>query len=181
MRDKAHLQPGVHLCVNGASGGVGSFAIQIAKIFGAHVTAVCSERSAELVRRLGADEVRDYTRENIIDGTIHYDVIFDTRNNHSLKEWRKIVRPKGVLVSVNPVLKNPLTQLMFRGRRLESVFVHPSGTDLETLNNWISTGQLRPVLEKRYPLRDAADAHRYSETLRVQGKLVLIVDENVPT
>lgn len=179
LRDKAHLQRDAHLLINGASGGVGSFAIQIAKAMGAHVTAVCSTRNADLVRRLGADEVRDYTHEDITTGEARYDVIFDTRDNHSFWKWQQILRPKGVLVSVNPVLENPVTRLLvsLRGHQLKSIFVHPSGSDLETLNGWIATGQIRPVIDQAYPLVDAAVAHRYSETTRAQGKLVLIVNK----
>ncbi len=181
LRDKARLQAGSQLLVNGASGGVGLFAIQIAKSLGARVTAVCSERNADLVRSLGADEVRDYTREDITTGKERYDVVFDTRDNHSFWQWQRILRPKGVLVSVNPVLKNPVTQLLFalRKKRIESVFVQPSGADLETLGKWIATGQLRPVVDKYYPLTEAVEAHRYSETKRARGKLVLIVDEKL--
>lgn len=180
LRDKAHLQRNAHLLLNGASGGVGLFALQIAKIMGARVTAVCSERNAELVRRFGADEIRDYSHEDITAGEARYDVIFDTRDNHPFWKWQKILRSKGVLVSVNPVLGNPMTQLLvgLRGRRLKSMFVHPSGTDLEILNGWIIAGQLRPVIDQWYQLADAVVAHRYSETARVRGKLVLIVDEN---
>ena len=179
LRNKAHLQTGSQLLINGASGGVGLFAIQIAKIMGAHVTAVCSERNADLVRSLGADEVRDYTREDVTTGETRYDAVFDTRDNHSFWQWQRIVKRNGVLVSVNPVLRNPLTQLLFllKGKRIESVFVQPSGKDLEILTKWIATDQLRPIIDTYYPLADAVNAHRYSETKRARGKLVLIVDE----
>ncbi len=181
LRDKARIQNGSQLLINGASGGVGLFALQIAKIMGARVTAVCSERNADLVRSLGADEVRDYTREDVTTGNEHYDVVFDTRNNHPFWQWQRILRQKGVLVSVNPVLRNPITRLLFalKGQRIESVFVQPSGADLETLSEWIGTGQLRPVIDKYYPLADAVAAHLYSETKRARGKLVLIVDEKL--
>jgi len=181
LRDKAHLQPAAQVLINGASGGVGLFAIQIAKILGAQVTAVCSERNADLVRSLGADEVRDYTREDVTTGDVHYDVVFDVRDNHSFWQWQRIVKWNGVLVSVNPVLRNPLTQLLFtlRGKRIESVFVQPSAKDLETLSKWIATGQLRPIIDKYYPLADAVEAHRYSETKRARGKLVLLVNEEL--
>ncbi len=181
LRDKARLQSGLQLLINGASGGVGLFALQIAKIMGAQVTAVCSERNAELVRSLGADEVRDYTREDVTTGNAHYDAVFDTRDNHSFWQWQRILRPKGVLVSVNPVLSNPATRLLFalRGKRIESIFVQPSGADLETLNKWIATGQLRPVIDRYYALTDAVEAHRYSETKRARGKLVLLVNEKL--
>ncbi len=181
LRDKARLQTGSQLLINGASGGVGLFAIQIAKIMGAQVTAVCSERNADLVRGLGADKVRDYTRADVTVGKTRYDAVFDVRDNHSFWQWQRIVKWSGVLVSVNPVLRNPLTQLLFalRGKRIESVFVQPSGADLETLSKWIATDQLRPVIDKYYPLTDAIEAHHYSETKRARGKLVLLVNEEL--
>ena len=181
LRDKARLQTRSQLLINGASGGVGLFAIQIGKILGARVTAVCSERNAELVHSIGADEVLDYTRADVTVGKTPYDVVFDARDNHSFWQWQRIVKRNGVLVSVNPVLRNPLTQLLFtlRGQRIESVFVQASGTDLETLSKWIATGQLRPIIDKYYPFADAVEAHRYSETKRARGKLVLLVNEEL--
>ncbi len=181
LRDRAKVQVGFEVLINGASGGVGLFAIQIAKILGARVMAVSSERNANLVRSAGADSVRNYTREAIPGGQARYDVIFDTRNNHPFWQWEKILRPQGVLVSVNPALKNPVTRLLFglKGHRVESLLVQPSGKDLETISTWITSGQIRPIIDKQYPLTDAIAAHKYSETARARGKLVLVVDENL--
>ncbi len=102
LRDKAKLEPGQRLLINGASGGVGSFAVQIAKAMGARVTAACSGRNADLVGRLGADEVMDYTQEDVTAAGAGYDVIFDAANAHAFRQWRRTLRPGGVLVTVNP-------------------------------------------------------------------------------
>ncbi len=178
LRHKAQLQPNMHVLINGASGGVGTFAVQIAKAMGARVTAVCSERNADLVRSLGADAVRDYTKEDVTDGTGRYDRVFDAIGNHSFLKWRRVLVPQGMLVSVHPLVGNPISQVMARltGRRLASVIVQPSGSDLETITGWINAGQVRPVIDQVYPLAEAAAAQRYSETQRARGKLVLVVD-----
>jgi NADPH:quinone reductase-like Zn-dependent oxidoreductase len=179
LRDKARLQPGARVLIYGASGGVGTFAVQIAKTSGASVTAVCSEANAELARRLGADEVIDYARENFTTRQAEYDVIFDAIGSYSLGQVRKALRPKGVLVSVNPVRGNPLARFFasLKGsKQIASVVVRPDGSDLETLNSWFAAGQIRVVLDKQYAWNEASEAQRYSETLRVRGKLVLVVD-----
>jgi NADPH:quinone reductase-like Zn-dependent oxidoreductase len=178
LRDKAQLQPNMHLLVNGASGGVGTFAVQIAKAMGARVTAVCSGRNADLVRSLGADAVRDYTQADITGGNDRYDRVFDAIGHYPFLKWRRVLVPQGMLVSVHPLVGNPISQGLARlsGRRLASVIVQPSGTDLETLTGWMNAGQVRPVIDQVYPLAEAAAAHRHSETQRAQGKLVLVVD-----
>lgn len=180
LRDKAALQPDQQVLINGASGGVGTFAVQVAKAMGARVTAVASGRNEELVRSLGADEFRDYTREDVT-REAQYDVVFDAVNMFPWRKARRVLRRGGTLVSVNPVLAIPVFRLVARlgGWRLRSLFVQPSGADLETLNTWINHEQVRPVIEQCYPLADVQAAHRHSETERVRGKLVLIVDEQL--
>lgn len=181
LRDEANLQAGEHILIYGASGGVGTFAVQMAKTMGARVTAVCSGRNVELVRSLGADEVLDYTQDDIFAEGAQYDAIFDAANSYSFWRWRRILRPKGTVVTVNPIIGKItppfLTQLF--GGHLKSFFVQPSGTNLETISQWIAEGTLRPVVEAYYPVVDAADAHERSESLRVRGKLVLVVDERL--
>jgi NADPH:quinone reductase-like Zn-dependent oxidoreductase len=182
LRDKAGLKPGQHVLINGASGGVGSFAVQIAKALGARATAVSSGRNADLVRGFGADEVLDYTRQDATTGDASYDAVFDTVGNRPFRSWRRVLSKGGVFVTVAPSFGNlalqPLTRLA-GGKRLVAFFVRPSGTDLETLSGWISSGQVQPVIDRTYPLIDAAEAHRYSETRRARGKLVLVVDEEL--
>lgn len=178
LRDRARVQPATRVLVNGASGGVGSFAVQIAAALGARVTGVCSGRNADLVRDLGADDVRDYTLESAIpDDPV--DVVFDAADTGAFRSWRPALRPGGVLVTVDIGKGNPVARLVARatggGRRLTSLLVQPSGEDLATVAAWIDDGRVRPVVERTYPLEQAADAHLASETRRTRGKLVLTV------
>ena len=182
LRDKAKLMAGDHVLINSASGGVGSFAVQISKAMGARVTAMCSERNIELVRGLGADEIIDYTRGDITAAGPRYDVVFSAVNTLPFLRWRRALRPGGRIVTVNPLFENAVIARLARaiGRvGLEGVLVQPSGADLEAVGSWISVGKVRPVIDRTYPLSDAAAAHRYSESPRVRGKLVLIVDERL--
>jgi NADPH:quinone reductase-like Zn-dependent oxidoreductase len=181
LRDRAGLAEGDHVLINGASGGVGTFAVQIAKVMGARVTAVSSGRNAALVRGLGADEVIDYTKRDVTVGDARYDVVFDAVNVFSVWRALRVLRENGVFVTVNPLtgMLSPGWLARFRGgRRVESVFVQPGG-DLEVVGGWISSGDVRPVVDRSYPLSDAAAAHRYSESKRACGKLVLVVDERL--
>jgi NADPH:quinone reductase-like Zn-dependent oxidoreductase len=182
LRDKADLQPGTHVLINGASGGVGTFAVQIAKALGAHVTAACSGRNLALVREIGADEAIDYTQGDITAGEPRYDVIFDAANAISFRRARRVLRPNGTFVTVNPLIGNLSPDWLARlrgGRKIRSLFVQPGGDDLRTLNRWIEAGLVRPVIEQRFALADAAAAQGRSETGRVRGKLVLVVDERL--
>lgn len=177
--DVAVLEPGMRVLINGASGGVGSFAVQIAKVFGAHVTAVCSGKNMDAVHQLGVDEVLDYTRTDITVGEAQYHVIFDAVNAHPFRRWQRRLRPGGQVVTVNPLAGKirPRWLSYFQGgRRLKSVFVQPSGADLTTLGRWIAAGHVRPLIDASYPLANVVVAHRYSETQRARGKLVLVVD-----
>lgn len=181
LRDRANLQPCMRVLIYGASGGVGTFAIQIAKAMGAsHVTAVCSGRNAELVRSLGADDVIDYTQTNLFQIADKYDVIFAAIWNHTFWQWRQLLSPQGVVVSVNPLAENPLNKFLIRLRgqqRLRSVVVKPEKNDLNILREWIENERIRPLIDRQYPLTSAAEAQDYSESKRVRGKLVLIVNE----
>ena len=182
LRDKAELMAGDHVLVNGASGGVGTFAVQISKAMGARVTARCSERNIELVRGLGADEIIDYTRDHITTAESRYDVVFSAVNTLPLLPWRRALRPGGKIVTLNPLFENTLIARLasiISRVRLEGVLVRPSGADLEAVGALISAGKVRPVIDRSYPLHEAAAAHRYSESRRVRGKLVLIVDERL--
>jgi len=178
LRDKAGVSDGCEVLVYGASGGVGSFAVQVAKSLGGRVTAAASGRNAEFVRALGADEVVDYSQ-----GIDHlgprFDVVFDAVDKLPFRRSRRLLRPRGVVVTTNPIAEwLALNFLAFLrgGRRLRSVFVEPRGTDLELLGGWIAGGRIRPHIERSFPLAEAADAQRLSEAGRVRGKLVLIVN-----
>lgn len=182
LRDKAELESGEHVLIHGASGGVGTFAVQISKATEARVTAACSGRNVELERGLGADEVVDYTSEDAAARGPRYDVVFGAVNTLSILRWRRALRPGGRIVTVNPLLESEVFGRLVHaiGRvRLEGVLVQPSGADLETVGTWISAGKIRLIIDRSYPFSDAATAHRYSESRRVRGKLVLVVDEQL--
>ena len=182
LRDEANLAAGDHVLVNGASGGVGTFAVQISRAMGARVTAVASGRNADLVSGLGADEFLDYTREDATTGKARYDAVFDAVNVLSFRKARRVLKPNGVFVTVNPFIGrlSPGWLSRFRdGRRIRSFLVRPDGADLEGIGAWIEAGEVRPVIERAYPLADAAEAHRHSESRRARGKIVLVVDEEL--
>ena len=172
LRDHAGLEPGGRVLVNGASGGVGTFAVQIARVIGATVVAVTSGRNADLARTLGADEVLDYTRDDVTAGEARFDVVFDAVNVLPFRKVRRVLKPDGVFVTVNPIagrLSPPWLSRFRDGKRISSFLVR----------DWIVSGAVRPIIERSYPLTRAAAAHRHSESRRARGKLVLVVDERL--
>ncbi len=181
LRKLSQVQAGMRVLVNGASGGVGSFAVQIAKALGAHVTGVASTRNLAFVRDLGADATIDYTAQSPDAWPGTYDVIFDAVGVHPYKALGALLTPRGTMVTINFIYGNPLAAARVRltggGKRLKSFLVKPNGSDMEALNIWIEQGKIRPVVGGCYPLAAAAAAQRESETKRVRGKLVLVVDE----
>ena len=182
LRNEANLAAGDHVLVNGASGGVGTFAVQISRAMGARVTAVSSGRNADLVSGLGADEFLDYTREDATTGKARYDAVFDAVNVLSFRKARRVLKPNGVFVTVNPFIGRLSPGWLSRlreGRRIRSFLVRPDGADLEGIGAWIEAGEVRPVIEHAYPLADAAEAHRRSESRRARGKLVFVIDEEL--
>ena len=166
--------------INGASGGVGTFAVQLAGIFGAEVTAVCSAKNAGLVEGLGADRVVDYGEEDFTGHLDRYDVIFDVVGNRSFNACRRALRPGGIYVTTELLPGNFLWQVLtFPGenRKARVVIVKTSGRDLGLLKSLFEACRLRVVLDEVYPLEDAAAAHAYGETERARGKIVLKVGE----
>jgi NADPH:quinone reductase-like Zn-dependent oxidoreductase len=185
LRDTAKLKAGQHVLVIGAAGGVGSFAVQLAKAFGAKVTGVCSTRKVELVRSLGADTVVDYTRESLGRG---YDLIIDTAGNRSLKELRAAMTPAGTLVIVGGEgggrwfggIDRQMRASMLSGfakQRMRTLLGLTKRADLEVLKGFIESGQLRPVVDRVYPLAQVSDAIRAWTTSHATGKVVIRVTD----
>jgi len=186
LRDKAQLHAGEKVLINGASGGVGTFAVQIAKAFGAEVTAVCSTRHVDLVRSLGADQVIDYTKDDFTRGAVHYDVILDNVSNHSFVEYYRVLTPQGRLVvvggqpgnwigSLTPFLK-ALVLSHFMKQKPLTLLADLKQEDLATLAELMQTGKVKPVVDRHYPLNELPAAMAYLEAGHAQGKVVVDVD-----
>lgn len=176
MRDLGKLQPGQHVLINGASGGVGVHAIQIAKILGAKVSTVTSARNAELVRTLGADDVIEYTTTRITELALRYDIFYDVFGNYSFSSVRHLLNPRGCYITTIPSTRNLLDHaisLFARGQRARLVVVNSNRADLELLSQWVQSGRLRAIIDRQMPMSEAAEAHRYLETKRARGKLIL--------
>ncbi len=184
LRDKAHLQPGQRVLIYGAGGGVGTFAVQIAKSLGAHVTAVTSTRNLDLVRSIGADEVIDYTKEDFTKGGQRYDVLFDIGANRSFADCRRVLAPNGVLVLAGApqgiwaiVTRLVKAQLLSRigSQHIGSFLTRTKHEDLVALKELAEAGKLSPVIDRRYPLSEVPDAVRYVGTGEARGKVVISV------
>jgi NADPH:quinone reductase-like Zn-dependent oxidoreductase len=185
LRKHGKIQPGQNALINGASGGVGTFAVQLAKIFGARVTAVCSARNAELVRSLGADRVIDYAQEDFATGTARYDLILDLAGNHPFSVCKRILTPRGIHVGAGVLAGHKSLFAMFGGligamlrSRLSSqkfvVFMAKvNREDLASIGQLVADGKLKPVIDKRYSLAEVPEAMRYQGTWRARGKLVI--------
>jgi NADPH:quinone reductase-like Zn-dependent oxidoreductase len=185
LRDAGEVRPGQEVLIIGAGGGVGTFAVQLAKAFGAEVTGVCSTAKQELVRSLGADRAIDYTVEDFADGRDRWDLILDTAGNRSLSHLRRALDPHGTLVIVGgegggrwlggfdrQVLRAPLLSL-FVGQRLRSLIGAVRTDDLQVLRELIEDGKVTPVVDRIYPLSEAADAVRHLRGGHARGKVVL--------
>ncbi len=186
LRDKGHVGPGQNVLIHGASGGVGTFAVQIAKILGAHVTAVTSSGNLDFVRALGADHAIDYTQEDFTRQDRRYDVIFDCYASHRLADLRRALAPEGIYVGVGgpagsflPFLARLLAILAtgpFRKQKMVFFIAKLNAADLSLLGNWMASGQLTPVLDRGYPLAEVPEALKYLETGRARGKVFIVVD-----
>jgi NADPH:quinone reductase-like Zn-dependent oxidoreductase len=187
LRDKGRLQPGQSVLINGASGGVGTFAVQIAKALGAHVTGVCSTRNVQMVRSIGADQVVDYTKEDFTGSGQRYDLIVDNVGNHSLFECRRALTPKGRYVMVGG--KNgrwiaPLDRALgakvlswFVSQNMGMIMAHLDKEDLGVLRDLIQTGKVTPVIDRTYTLSQVPEAIRYLEEGHARGKVVITVGQ----
>ena len=189
LRDQGKLQAGQQVLITGASGGVGTFAVQIAKSLGAEVTGVCSTRNLEMVRSIGADHVIDYTQEDFTEGERRYDLILDNVGTRSLSDTRRALKPTGILVANGaPVggwfggLTRPITAFAV------SLFVNQQGRpfvstskpeDFATLKELAEAGKIRPIIDRTYPLGEAPDAVAHVGEGHAQGKTIIIVDHDV--
>jgi len=185
LRDAGRLQAGWRVLVNGASGGVGSFAVQIAKAMGAEVTGVASGPNLDLVRSLGAEHMIDYTFEDFTHATGAYDLILDNVENHPLAAVRRALTPRGTLVLNSGTgatglamlvrLVRPLVISPFVGQRLTRFLSNPNADDLALLASWVEDGSVRPVIERTYALGETVEALRNIASGRSRGKVVVSV------
>lgn len=183
LRDHGQLQAGQKVLINGASGGVGHFAVQIAKALGAEVTGVCSTRKVEMVRSIGADHVIDYTQEDFTQNGRQYDLILAVGGNVSISAYRRALRPEGRYVMIGGSSMKQLFQAMLMGpwlsmtgkQKLGLMLVKPTQADLAFVAELLETGKVVPVVDKAYPFSELSDAIRYLEAGRAQGKVVITV------
>ncbi|MBI4569050.1 MAG: NAD(P)-dependent alcohol dehydrogenase [Planctomycetes bacterium] len=181
LRDQAKVQPGQKVLINGASGGVGPFAVQIAKALGAEVTGVCSTRNVEMIRSIGADHVIDYTQEDFTRGGPRYDVIMDNVASHSLSETRCALTPDGIHIpssghaGMRWIIAASLTAPFVRGQGKPFVASNNSA-DLAVLAELIDAGKVTPVVDRVYPLEKTPEAFRYLDGGHARGKVVIAVD-----
>jgi len=184
LRDKGHIQPGHKVLINGAAGGVGTFAVQIAKSFGADVTGVCSTRNVDLLRSIGADQVIDYTQQDFTKGGQLYDVILDCVGNHSLSACRRILNPKAIYIQVGGPTGRWMIGLLARlikarvlsrfvSQKLVMVGAKSNREDLTILHDLMKAGKVTPVIDKRYCLSELPEAIRYLEAGHARGKVVI--------
>jgi NADPH:quinone reductase-like Zn-dependent oxidoreductase len=186
LRDKGRIRPGQRVLVNGASGGVGTFAVQIAKALGAEVTGVCSAANVEMVGSIGADHVIDYTREHFTQARGAYDLRIDIAGNRSLAETRRVLAPGGVLVDVGgpdkgrwigPLGRSVKMALLSPAvsQRMVSFLAHLNQADLAVLRDLVEAGKVVPVIDRTYPLSKAAEAIGYLEQGHARGKVVITI------
>ncbi|MGO8814762.1 MAG: NAD(P)-dependent alcohol dehydrogenase [Terriglobia bacterium] len=189
LRDEGKIQPGHRVLINGASGGVGTLAVQIAKWIGADVTGVCSTRNVEMVRSLGADQVIDYSREDFTKSGNRYDIFFDGVGNHSLSACRRVLNPNGVYVPfggeadrwmIGPLARAFSTMVMslFVSQKLVKFFLAKGRKeDLTLMSELLATGKVNPVIDKRYRLSEVPEAIRYLETGHARGKVIVTFND----
>lgn len=188
LRDKGRISPGQKVLVDGASGGVGTFAVQIAKSFGAEVTAVCSTRKVDTARSIGADHCIDYTREDFTQSGQRYDLILAANAHHSILDYRRALSPKGIYVfaggggvqMLQAILLAPLLSLLGSKKMCLSMAKIRS-KDLVLLKDLLAAGKIVPVIDRRYPLSDVAEAFRYLEEGHARGKVVITLESNNKT
>jgi len=187
LRDKGQIQSGQKVLINGASGGVGTFAVQIAKSFGTEVTGVCSTRNLEMVRSIGADHVTDYTREDFTHNGQQYDLIYCAVGNRSISDYQRALAPQGACVIAGFTNLRLLFEYMLLGPRRSKAggkqvglmpTMKPNKQDLVFVKELLETGKVKPVIDRCYPLSETAEAIRYLEAGHAKGKVVITVAQN---
>ena len=194
LRDKGKVQPGQKVLINGASGGVGTFAVQIAKSLGAEVTGVCSGRNVDLVRSLGADHVIDYTKEDFTKDDERYDVILDNVGTQPLSGFRRVLKPNGICVMiggggpnegkwVGPMARPIKAMLIspFISQKMGMMMAQGNKDDLNILADLMESGKVKPVIDRTYPLSEIREAIRYLEAGHARGKVIITVGEENKT
>jgi NADPH:quinone reductase-like Zn-dependent oxidoreductase len=186
LRDKGRVQPGQKILINGASGGVGTLAVQVGKWLGAEVTAVCSTRNVEMVRFLGAHRVIDYTQQDFTRGEPRYDVIFDCIGNHSLRACRRVLNRSGIYIMVGAPTGRwvaPMDRVLririlswFVSQTLSSIMAKSNKDDLKVVSDLTRTGKITPVIDRRYGLQEVPAAMRYLEEGHARGKVVITLE-----
>ncbi len=188
LRDKGQIQPGQKVLINGASGGIGTFAVQIAKSFGAEVTGVCSTRNLDLVRSIGVDQVIDYTQEDFTQNGQRYDLILATVGYRSIFDYKRALSPKGICVVTGgsmaqifqPMLLGPWIT-MTGSKKMVNLSNRPNQKDLAFMKELVEAGKVVPVIDRHYPLSEVAEALRYYGEGHAQGKVVITVAHNNKT
>ncbi len=185
LRDTGQIQPRQKVLINGASGGVGTFAVQIAKLFGAEVTAVCSTRNLDMARSLGADHIIDYTKENFTQNGQQYDLILAANGYHSLSAYKRALTPKGIYVMAGGSTAQIFQAMLIGswmsetgGKKMGALMAKRNQKDLACLKELLQAGKVVPVIDRRYPLSEAAEALRYLGEGHARGKVVITVEHN---
>ncbi len=176
LRDKAKLRPGMQVMVIGAAGGVGHFALQIAKYYGAETTAVCSSAHGDLLERLKPDHHIDYRKTDYLNEPGRYDVIFDAAGTESFLTCKRILKSKGVYISILPrpkILLHKLVSLFTGGKRVRTLLQKSSGSDLQVLTDLAESGKLQVIIDSVHPLEKVSDAHRRAEEYHTEGKIIV--------
>jgi NADPH:quinone reductase-like Zn-dependent oxidoreductase len=187
LRDKGQIQPGQKILINGAGGGVGTFAVQIAKSFGAEVTGVDSTRKLDLLRSIGADQVIDYTQEDFTKSGQRYDLILDVAAYHSIFDYKRALSPKGIYVMVGgssarifqTIFLGPLISMT--GSKKLGILAHKPNKGLDFMKELFEAGKVAPVIDRRYPLSEVPEALRYFGKGHAKGKVVITLEHNNKT
>jgi NADPH:quinone reductase-like Zn-dependent oxidoreductase len=186
LRDKGHIQPGQKVLINGASGGVGTFALQIAKSFGAEVTAVCSTGNLDMARSIGADHVIDYRKEDFTKSGQHYDLILAANGYHPISDYKRALSPKGIYVMTGgsmaqmfqAILLGPWISMTGK-KKMGGATARPNQKDLVFMKELFEAGKVKPVIDRVYPLREVPEALRYLDEGHARGKVVITLEYNI--